>query len=74
MTTRCQEYSRLEAEVEEGLKKLVDNATLQLELFRSHDFSHVMHVDKQLENLVGEKERAIGALRQHVKEHGCQKL
>jgi len=31
-----------------------------------------MSVDKKLENLVGAKERAIGALRQHLKEHKCQ--
>ena len=31
-----------------------------------------MRLDKQLELTVGLKERSIGALRQHEKEHGCQ--
>jgi hypothetical protein len=31
-----------------------------------------MKIDKELENTVGEKERAIGALRQHAEEQGCQ--
>lgn len=46
--------------------------TLELELFRARNFAHVSRVDKKLEMIVGEKERAIGALRQHVREHKCQ--
>lgn len=30
-----------------------------------------LQYDRELENLMGEKERAIGALRQHDQEHGC---
>lgn len=70
---RCEEYDRLESRVEEALAQLARVTTLQLELFRSRNFPHVSRVDKELENMVGEKERAIGALRQHLKEHNCQR-
>jgi hypothetical protein len=72
MRNLCAEYDHLESVVERALAKVAEVSTLQLELFRSRKFSKVMSVDKRLENLVGEKERAIGALHQHVKEHHCQ--
>ena len=31
----------------------------------------VSELDKLVENALGAKERALGALRQHRKEHGC---
>jgi hypothetical protein len=30
-----------------------------------------MMIDKQIENAIGEKERAMGALRHHRAEHRC---
>jgi hypothetical protein len=30
-----------------------------------------MAIDKEIENTLGEKERALGALREHQREHGC---
>ena len=69
---KCQEYDYLESEVEKALANLAQVTTLQLELFRARELKGVLRVDKQLENLVGEKERAIGALSQHIKEHQCQ--
>ena len=67
----CPEYARLHAEVENILGNLAQVSTLLLELFRSKDFSAVRRLDKELELTVGEKERCIGALHQHIKEHGC---
>ena len=67
----CPEYERLHAQVENVLGNLAQVATLLLELFRSRDLSGVQRLDKELELTVGEKERCIGALRQHVKEHNC---
>ena len=29
-------------------------------------------MDRELELTVGEKERTIGAVRQHIQEHGCE--
>ena len=45
--------------------------TFQLELFRADDMNNWNGLDKELELTVGEKERRIGALRQHIKEPGC---
>lgn len=68
----CPEYARLRAEVENVLGNLAQVTTLLLELFRSGDSDRYIHLDKELELTVGEKERAVGALRQHVKDHGCE--
>ena len=67
----CPEYDRLSSEVDDILKKLSDMTTLQLEIFRSKKPGEFMRVDKELELLVGEKERKIGAMRQHADEHKC---
>ena len=67
----CPEYARLHTEIENILGNLAQVSTLLLELFRSKDLSGVHRLDKELELTVGEKERCIGALRQHIKEHGC---
>jgi hypothetical protein len=63
----CPEYVRLQAEVEAVLEKLVQLTTLQLNAF----LASVMRLDKELELTVGMKERTIGALREHGKEHRC---
>jgi hypothetical protein len=68
----CPEYDRLHAQVENVLGNLAQTTALLLELFRSKDVSGVHRLDKELELTVGEKERCIGALRQHVREHKCQ--
>lgn len=67
----CSEYDRLHNEVESTLGNLAQVSTLLLELFRAKDLAGVRRLDKELELTVGEKERSIGALRQHVKEHKC---
>ena len=67
----CAEYDRLHADVENVLGNLAQTSTLLLELFRSKDLEGVHRLDKELELMVGQKERSIGALRQHVKEHKC---
>lgn len=69
--SECPEYDRLSKEVEGILADLAQTTTLQVEVFRSKNDQHFMRLDKQLELLVGYKERAIGGLRQHVKEHKC---
>jgi hypothetical protein len=69
---RCPEYDRLSSQLDDVLKKLVETTSLQLEIFRSKRPGEFMRVDKQLELLVGEKERRVGALQQHVDEHECQ--
>ena len=68
----CPEYDRLRSELENVLGNLAQVTMLLLELFRSGDSHRYKHLDRELELTVGAKERAVGALRQHVKEHGCQ--
>ena len=69
---KCSEYDSLSVAVERALKQLSEKTTILLELFRAKNDPSFRRLDKELELLVGEKERAIGALRQHVKDHGCQ--
>lgn len=69
--SKCPEYERLHTELENILGNLAQTTTLLLELFRAKDLDGVHNLDKQLELTIGEKERSIGALRQHIKEHNC---
>jgi len=43
----------------------------QIEAMANADDERLMTLDKELENVFGEKERAFGALRQHRDEHRC---
>lgn len=68
----CAEYDRLQSEVQNVLARLSRLTARQLQLFEAKDFPAVRRLDKELELSVGEKERSIGALREHMKEHHCQ--
>lgn len=68
----CQQYDELASNVDHILEQLVGMATMQLELFRAKKPRDFRDIDRAIENVVGEKERRIGALRQHAAEHGCQ--
>lgn len=72
LANRCPEYIRLEGEVSAVLQKLTEITSAQLTAFQENDPGKVMRLDKELELAIGEKERSLGALRQHVKEHRCQ--
>ncbi len=72
MTPACNEYSSLAASVDGILQQIASKTALLLELFRSKQSEKFARMDKELELLVGEKERTVGALRQHAKEHKCQ--
>ncbi len=67
----CPELARLQSDVENVLGNLAQVTILQLEIFRSGKFDDWKRLDKELELTVGEKERCIGALRQHIREHNC---
>jgi hypothetical protein len=67
----CQERDRLYSEAENVLGNLAQVSTLLLELLRSKQLKAVHRLDKDLELTVGAKERCLGALQQHIKEHGC---
>jgi hypothetical protein len=71
-SNKCPEYAALEDQVTEALQKLVDLIGAQLAAFRAREHGTFMRLDKELETAVGHKERVIGALRQHAKDHGCR--
>jgi hypothetical protein len=69
---KCEKYNELAGKVEAVLQRLVDLTEAQLEAFNEKDHAKFSKLDKELELTVGEKERVIGAFREHQKEHGCQ--
>ena len=69
---RCPEYARLEQEVTDILTKLSQLTQEQLRAFRDSNHTRFTQLDKELEIMIGQKERSLGALRQHAKEHGCK--
>jgi hypothetical protein len=72
MSHECRRCAELSAAVDEILKKLNTLTTDQLTAFRRRDDSTFMRLDKELELTVGLKERSIGSLREHRREHGDQ--
>ena len=43
----------------------------QIDCLKANDQKRLLALDKELETVFGEKERAFGALQEHSKEHGC---
>lgn len=72
MDKGCAVNARLQSMVDGILQRLAELTSAQLEAFQSHNQDEFARLDRELEQVVGEKERAIGAMRQHVLEHGCQ--
>ena len=70
----CPEYDRLAKNADQALRDLLQTATLLHELFHANQPEKFMSLDKEFELLVGQKERALGALRQHAQEHKCQEF
>lgn len=68
---RCAIEAELARSAAEALARLVDIARKSLEAFRANHGAELMKLDKELENALGEKERTLGALRQHRLEHKC---
>jgi hypothetical protein len=71
MSKPCQEYANLQHEVQLTLQALTDLTRAMLDAFHAPDRDRFKQLDRELEMMVGRKERTIGALRQHVKEHKC---
>ena len=71
MPDQCQEYADLQHELQLTLQMLSELTKAMLEAFRANDRSAFSRLDKELETSVGRKERIVGALRQHIKEHKC---
>jgi hypothetical protein len=71
MAEQCQEYANLQHELQLTLQTLSDLTKSMLDAFRANDRNAFSRLDKELETSVGRKERVVGALRQHLKEHKC---
>lgn len=74
MATDCEKHKELLAEATSILQKIHELSSRQTDVVESEGVSgRFLRHDKQLELLMGEKERAVGALREHDEEHGCQR-
>lgn len=72
MVLSCAEYTRLAAAVNAVLTELTRLTTDQRAAFDLRNDAEFHRLDYELEQTMGQKERTIGALRQHIKEHKCQ--
>jgi hypothetical protein len=68
---RCEEQQRLAEIVQQTLATLAQLAHAEQRAVQSGDDQLIIAIDKQIESVMGEKERGMGALRQHRLEHGC---
>lgn len=71
MVDQCPEFANLQHELQLTLQTLSDLTKAMLDAFRGNDRGAFARLDKELETTVGRKERVVGALRQHVKDHKC---
>lgn len=71
----CSERNKLKGEAAETLKDIINFTERLLKAISSDGpCGPLTPLDKDLENAVGSKERAFGALAQHCKEHGCDEI
>jgi hypothetical protein len=66
----CAERDALKANAVRALHDIIEFSDKLLAAIQSDELDP-QALDKDLENAVGAKERAFGALSQHRKEHGC---
>lgn len=57
--------------VQQHLVHLAELARAEAEAITSKSDNTWLAIDREIENVVGEKERALGAFKQHQTEHGC---
>ena len=67
----CAEQQRLIDEVQGHLIRIAELSRATAEALASRNENMTAVLDRQVETALGEKERALGALRQHRKDHGC---
>jgi hypothetical protein len=67
----CPERNKLKAEAAQSLREIMKFTDRLLTVLLGDEDVTMSPLDKDLENAVGAKERAFGALTQHRKEHGC---
>ena len=68
---RCAHKAALHENVERILDFLVRLIERERDAIRGDNLGALIPIEEEVERALGEKERAIGALEQHIKEHGC---
>ena len=69
---RCAKHDELFARVQANLDRLADLSRSAAEAFREGDRSEFSRLDREIEKLTSDKQRRIGALREHENDHRCQ--
>jgi len=69
---KCTVFASLENELTDVLNQLANIATMQVETFREGNDAEFTRLNHVLELTTGEKERVLGALQQHTRDHKCQ--
>lgn len=67
----CTKYDELSERAMAALDDLFRLVHRQVEAMKKSDNKIAHSFDEDIELLIAEKERALGALRQHRDEHGC---
>ena len=67
----CLRQQDLIGAVQQHLLRLAELARADADAVKIADLELALKIDKQIEEELGSKERAMGALKQHREEHGC---
>jgi hypothetical protein len=67
----CSTRDQLIVEAARTLDKIIELSDKLLDALQAVPPESLVGLDKDLENAMGAKERALGALAQHRNEHGC---
>ena len=67
----CQEQQHLMDEVQKHLIRISELSRAIADALRAREDNLLRALDHECETELGRKERALGALRQHRKDHGC---
>lgn len=67
----CPKKQQLMEQVQASLVSLSELTRAAVDALRRDDRATTQKLDNEIEHKLGEKERAMGALREHENEHGC---
>ena len=67
----CSQRQRLAEVVQQHLQRISQLSRATSEALANGNENLMQALDKEVELEIGAKERALGALREHRKEHGC---
>ena len=67
----CLQQNELRSRAIDMLQNLMRLTNEEIGCLIANDTKRLLELDKELEGVFGGKERAFGALREHIEEHGC---